>query len=421
MKNLRLSEENTRRYVRQTGIEQRKGLVQMKNISFMVLADAHLDSDFSRDCNLRREEQRIAFDKAIDMVREYGLEFLLIPGDLFDKRCPDKETVAYVKKRLASVEGTKVIIAPGNHDPISNDSPYGDGSWPKNVYIFPSKKISMIEFGDKYRTKLADGRADSFLYRSDDGFDRSGKKGVRIYGAAFEGHFSRESLLSDENGGIPELSPSYINILLMHGEAGTSRSVYNPIPDDLLRACGFDFCALGHVHSYKKTDDYVYSGVLCSRGFDEQGDCGVVVGEITGDGRVLTEFMPLNVRKYVTAEIDITDEVDLSVDALGALILGGTDRSLCTHVVLKGTVPLNEKINTEALLMRLTGNYPQVKVSDCTAVAADWKLLSEEHSLRGIFVRRLLEKLRDSDDSKYTRENIEDALEAGIKAFGGNL
>jgi len=48
-------------------------------------------------------------------------------------------------------------------------------------------------------------------------------------------------------------------------------------------------------------------------------------------------------------------------------------------------------------------------------------LLSEEHSLRGIFVRKLLEKLNDAEDSKYSRKNIEDALEAGIKAFGGNL
>ena len=32
----------------------------MKNVSFMILADAHLDSDFARDCHLRRAEQRKA-------------------------------------------------------------------------------------------------------------------------------------------------------------------------------------------------------------------------------------------------------------------------------------------------------------------------------------------------------------------------
>ncbi len=397
----------------------------MKNISFMILADAHLDSDFAQDCNLRREEQRIAFDRAIKMVEDYRIDYLLIPGDLFDKRCPDKSTVNYIKKKFAALSrsdkslNTRVIIAPGNHDPITQDSPYSDGDWPQNVYIFSSNAVTSFEFGDRYRSKVADGLGGSFIFKSDE--DMPLKKGVRIYGAAFEGHFSREALLSAENGGLPRLSKDYTNILVMHGEAEVSRSLYNPIPKETLKACGFDLCALGHVHGYKKTDDYIYSGVPCSRGFDEQGDCGVVVGEITGDGRVLTEFMPLNVRKYVTEKIDVSEENDLSAEALAEMIMANTDRSLCTKVVLTGNIPANEKINLEGLQMRLTGNYPQVKVIDETSVEADWRLIAEENSLRGIFVRRLLEKLRETEDGKYTRQNIEDALRAGLKAFGGSL
>lgn len=391
----------------------------MKNVSFMILADAHLDSDFARDCHLRREEQRKAFDKAMSMVAEYDIEYLLIPGDLFDERSPGKVTVDYVKKAFAALKGTKVIIAGGNHDPITTDSPYADGDWPHNVYIFPSKNISMMEFGDKYRTRRAEGRGASLLFRSEEEIPQ--KKGVRVYGASFEGHFARETLLSDERGEIPALSPSYINILVLHGEADVSRSMYNPISKDVLRECGFDLCALGHVHSYKKTDDYIYSGVLCSRGFDELGDCGVVVGEITDEGRVLTEFIPINIRKYVAEEIDISEETDFSVDALSELILSKTDKELCTKVILKGIVPLQEKIDVEGLQMRLTGKYPQVKVVDNTSVEADWRLISEENSLRGIFVRKMLEKLRDTEDGKYSTKNIQDAMKIGIKAFGGKL
>jgi hypothetical protein len=175
------------------------------------------------------------------------------------------------------------------------------------------------------------------------------------------------------------------------------------------------------VHSYKKTEDYIYSGVLCSRGFDELGDCGVVVGEITDEGRVLTEFIPINVRKYVAEEIDVSEETDFSVDALSDLILSKTDKELCTKVILKGIVPLQEKIDVEGLQMRLTGKYPQVKVVDNTSVEADWRLISEENSLRGIFVRRMLEKLRDTEDGKYSTKNIQDAMKIGIKAFGGKL
>jgi DNA repair exonuclease SbcCD nuclease subunit len=277
----------------------------------------------------------------------------------------------------------------------------------------------MMEFGDKYRTKRAEGRGASLLFHSEE--DIPQKKGVRVYGASFEGHFARETLLCDERGEIPALSPSYINILVLHGEADVSRSMYNPISKDVLRECGFDLCALGHVHSYKKTEDYIYSGVLCSRGFDELGDCGVVVGEITDEGRVLTEFIPINVRKYVAEEIDVSEETDFSVDALSDLILSKTDKEFCTKVILKGIVPLQEKIDVEGLQMRLTGKYPQVKVVDNTSVEADWRLISEENSLRGIFVRRMLEKLRDTEDGKYSTKNIQDAMKIGIKAFGGKL
>lgn len=392
----------------------------MKNVSFMILADAHLDSDFAKECHLRREEQRRAFDKAVAMAAEFEIEYLLVPGDLFDERSPRKETVDHVKKAFGGLAKTKVIIAAGNHDPIANDSPYAEGDWPHNVYIFPSKKITMLEFSDRYRSKLAEGRGDSFLFRNDEE-ELPRKKGVRIYGASFEGHFARETLLCDEQGAVPKLSSAYVNILLMHGEADVTRSMYNPLPKNIIRECGFDLCALGHVHGYKKTDDYIYSGVLCSRGFDEQGDCGVVAGEITGDGRVLTEFIPINVRKYVTEEFDVTEENDLSPEALSEMIMARTDKTLCTRVLLKGSIPLNEKINADGLQMKLTGHYPQVQVVDNTSVEADWRLIAEENSLRGIFVRKMLEKLRDTEDTKYTRQNIQDAMKVGIKAFNGKL
>jgi hypothetical protein len=54
-------------------------------------------------------------------------------------------------------------------------------------------------------------------------------------------------------------------------------------------------------------------------------------------------------------------------------------------------------------------------------VEADWRLIAEENSLRGIFVRKMLEKLRDTEDTKYTRQNIQDAMKVGIKAFNGKL
>jgi hypothetical protein len=123
----------------------------------------------------------------------------------------------------------------------------------------------------------------------------------------------------------------------------------------------------------------------------------------------------------VTEEFDVTKENDLSPEALSEMIMARTDKTLCTRVLLKGSIPLNEKINADGLQMKLTGHYPQVQVVDNTSVEADWRLIAEENSLRGIFVRKMLEKLRDTEDTKYTRQNIQDAMKVGIKAFNGKL
>lgn len=393
----------------------------MKNLSFMICADAHLDSDFARDCSLRREEQRLAFERALSMIGEYGIEYMLIPGDLFDKRCPSRETVSYVKKRFAELRHTKILIAPGEHDPLTVDSPYYEKDWPDNVYIFPSKKLSMIEFEARGKGGPS-GRRGELLFRSDP--QEGERKGVRFYGAAFEGHFARESLLLDENGQLPALSPKYHNILVMHGEAGVTRSACNPLPEEALQHGGFDLCALGHRHGYLKKDRYIYSGVLCSRGFEEEGDCGVVLGEITDDGRLLTEFMPINIRKYETVELDVTEADDLSVDGLSAMISAATDHTLCCRVVLRGAVRPGERIPLDGVQMRLTGNYPMIRIEDETTVEANFRLIAGENSLRGLFVKRLLELQREPKEEekpKYSRKNMEDALRIGLKVFDGSL
>ncbi len=65
----------------------------------------------------------------------------------------------------------------------------------------------------------------------------------------------------------------------------------------MLRGKYIDYLALGHIHSYKKErlDDrgvYCYSGCLEGRGFDECGEKGFVLLDIT-EGKIHTEFVPI--------------------------------------------------------------------------------------------------------------------------------
>ena len=72
--------------------------------------------------------------------------------------------------------------------------------------------------------------------------------------------------------------------------------------------------------------------------------------------------------------------------------------------------------------MRLEEEYPGIRVEDRTELMADYNLISRENSLRGIFIRRLLEMQRVASREKVVdKQAVADAMELGLKAFDGTL
>ena len=108
----------------------------------VICADAHLDSAFSvfrknpGKTQIRRDEQRLAFSKAISEAKQNDAHLLMLPGDLLDARNATRETLDYLLAAFGSIPNTFVLISPGNHDPATADSPYLTADWPENVYIF---------------------------------------------------------------------------------------------------------------------------------------------------------------------------------------------------------------------------------------------------------------------------------------------
>ena len=118
-------------------------------------------------------------------------------------------------------------------------------------------------------------------------------------------------LCSCEN--IEIQNPEDINILITHGalDGGTEEfREYNPLRETRLKKIGFDYIALGHIHKpyYKEEKDQriVYPGSPISLGFDELGEHGVIVGEISKKD-IQLEFIPTDEREFIEKEIDITE------------------------------------------------------------------------------------------------------------------
>lgn len=192
-------------------------------MKFIHIADMHFDGPFVNLSNkeglgdLIRLEQRKAFKKVIEYIKENNIEYLFISGDLYEQKYVKKSTIEYINNLFKKIPETKVFMAPGNHDPYIKNSYYYQFNWNENVKIFTSK----IE---KIQLEEAD-----------------------IYGYGFDDFYCKSC-------GIEEFridNPDKLNIFIVHSalEGETIEdSKYNPITRKVLKEKGFDYVALGHIH-----------------------------------------------------------------------------------------------------------------------------------------------------------------------------
>lgn len=253
-------------------------------MKFVHIADMHFDSPFVNLSNkenlgeIRRLDQRKAFKKVIEYIKENNIEFLFIAGDLYEQKYIRKSTIEYINNLFMQIPNTKIYITPGNHDPFIKNSYYNDFSWSENVKIFNSK-IEKIEL-----------------------------ENIDIYGYGFDDFYCKNSGIEN----IEIENKNKINILITHGSLDASSevdAVYNPIKKYKIKEKGFDYVALGHIHklSYneEQNQNIVYPGSVISLGFDEMGKHGMIVGNLEKE-KINLEFIPLDDKEFKLYDLDVT-------------------------------------------------------------------------------------------------------------------
>ena len=359
-------------------------------MKFVHIADLHMDSKFETLNYIeglpqkRRMEQRQAIKKVIDYVKENNIELLLIAGDLYEQNYIRRSSIDYINNIFKEIPQTKIFISPGNHDPYIKNSFYATYTWASNVHIF-GEKVEKVDY-----------------------------KGIHIYGMGFTDFYCRESNIEEIDLGDKQ----NINILLAHGtlDAATDQynhRDYNPIKKSKLEEIGFDYVALGHVHkpSYnvEPKQKICYSGSLLSLGFDEPGDHGFIVGDIE-KGSLNLEFKKLDERKFEEIEIDVTElhsNEDI-IEKIDKLDLNDID---LYKITLTGK---RFFIIDIAQIKKLRGSRNIVKIKDETKIGIDIEEISKEQSVRGIFVKNMLEKV---DNEGLEEEYIEKAIELGLEVL----
>lgn len=333
-------------------------------MNFVSVADVHFDIPFRRISDRaglgreRRLDQRKAFKKVIDYVKENNVEYLFIAGDLYEQDYVQEATIAYINDLFKTIENTKIYIVPGNHDPRIKNSYYETYKFNDNVKIF-TDRLEIVENDD-----------------------------CDIYGYGFNNFEMSQNKLDN----LQIKNKNKINVFLSHGDI-YNKSVYNPMNLNLLEE-KFDVINLGHIH---KRDKY-YSGSLISLGFDELGEHGFIYGEADENKKITKHFIKADDKEFIRENFDITNI--LSNEELIEKLNEIETRNNLYEIILIGERSFKIKIDLNLVQKSI------IKIKDETKLKEEENI--NENSLYGIFVKNLKRKLENEEiDEKQYEQIIE--------------
>ncbi|MBC8536076.1 metallophosphoesterase family protein [Feifania hominis] len=360
-------------------------------------ADFHLDSALvglpPELARARRSEMRARAAQLIDYAAESGAQIALLPGDLFDDGTQvSGATVRLLGDAFERASRVRFFIAPGNHDPLTRDSVYRAADFPKNVHIFSSREMTGVPIEEL---------------------------GVTVWGiGSFDAAASHRPL-----AGFQARGETPLHIGVVHGNVtGSKADDYAPMTPDEIAHSGLAYLALGHVHSFGGVQTagevrYAYSGALEGRGFDETGEKGFLEGTVER-GRCELRFVPFARRRYEIVPVRLCDVRTTEQAALAVReALDSCSREDILRVVLEGEIP-GELLLSRELIENSLRDFYHVELRDHTRPRADFGALAQENSLRGLFVRQMMEKLSMAADESE-RALTQRALRIGLRVLEG--
>lgn len=341
-------------------------------------ADIHLGSRMEaklpkEKSDERKAEVRLSFHRMIQYAKEQGVKVILLAGDVFDSDRPFKKDKEFFYSAVKNNSEIDFLYLRGNHD--SRES-YTESGIP-NLKTF-GREWTQYVYGD-----------------------------ITVSGIETdEGNAS--SLYTTLN-----LDANRKNIVMLHGQTGSGAGA-DIINLAKLAGKNIDYLALGHLHSYfeGKLDErgrYAYSGCLEGRGFDEIGEKGFVLLDISDT--VSGRFIPHSCRVIEEASVDISgaDSAYCAYQKVKSSVKCG-DGNL-VRICLTGEIDFENDTLAKEVEELLGGDFYFVSVKDKTCRKMDMEALSGDISLKGEFMRAVLQS-RD-----YTQEQKRQIIRVGLNAL----
>uniref|UniRef100_UPI0039ED9489 metallophosphoesterase family protein n=1 Tax=Clostridium perfringens TaxID=1502 RepID=UPI0039ED9489 len=369
----------------------------MKKVKILHCSDIHFDTPFKElpkeVGTMRRAELRESFSKIINRGIDEEVDLVLLAGDLFDNDTIEKSTLTFIKDQMNKLEklNIRVFISAGNHDPYNKKSFYNMVNLGKNVHIFKDE-IERIEIPELNTV---------------------------VYGASFKEKYIRESKLKYFTP--KEEDKDLIKIMVLHGDLGNSETgEYNPLLFKEIEESKMDYIALGHIHKFSgikrigKTY-YAYSGCPEGRGFDEEGDKGVILGDVSL-GAVDLDFIKTNKREYFLKEIDISNcatKEEVIDKILNTISKESREKNLF-KIILKGNIEESFKIDIDLIENLIRDKFFYCKILNSTRMKIDIDEMSNEYSIKGIFCSLIKDALESNEEDE---EILDIAFRIGMESI----
>ncbi len=289
-------------------------------LRFLHAADIHLDSPMRNlerysgaPVETMRGATRRAFDNLVSLALAEQVDFICIAGDVYDGDWKDFNTGLYFLQGMNRLReaGIRVYLTRGNHDAASAITSHL--RLPDNVRLFDSKTPQSIEH----------------------------TPGVRLHGQSF----GKEAVTRNLAQGFPDLAPGCLNIGLLHTCLGGSEghAPYAPCTPAQLQDKGYDYWALGHVHTRQEiAPGIVFPGNTQGRHIRETGPKGCMLVEVGENHDCRVSFKPLDVARWERCSIDATglENPDglfsLLEAALGPVVAANANMPLAVRVEIRG-------------------------------------------------------------------------------------
>jgi len=364
-------------------------------------ADLHLDSPFRGSADARpalKDRLQSATLGALERVVGHTIgakaDFLIIAGDLYDSKDRSLRALVAFRKQMERLadRNIPVFIVHGNHDPLNG--------WGSSFQL----PANVMTFG---------GRTDT------EPFLRFGREVAQIVGVSY----TRERVTDNLASSFTAPPDAPYSIAVLHANIGhqAGHADYAPATVEDLVTAGFNYWALGHVHTRsilaKEPAMVVYPGNTQGRNPRESGPRGCYQVDVDTHGRAHLEFVDTSVVRWAHIELSIRDcaDMDQLVDSMlreARNASAGFDGPTVVRCTIRGNGVLHRDLQRDEMNEELCEVLQSVVVAESVRIATGPELDLESLARTETMVSDFLKVAERALDEPELRQRLADSLTA---------